>query len=456
MAASLIAVLVLATSALALEAPQVAEPGARARSMGGAFTAVASDLSAVYWNPAGLAGIGQRTLQAESRIQFGSGAPGQPVDQFAIPDASIPEAADVEQFTVTPGTKVTYFLIGASTPITWQPLAPAGLSAAVTYRRIIDMAYQQGQVFLFDSGETFIPWEFNKERDGGVSAFTLSLAAQPHERLQLGANLNLLDGSIEDSFEYAVTVSGFTAFRDLTTTLHQVQGTSFELGAKVKVIDQLDIGAVYRPGYDIELVDGNFEERIFSGGGGGLPPQDDRFFGPLPDQRWEMPDFFSVGMALRPADNWLLAADYQHRPWDEVNFFQSVGGRDVELDEQLYATHSVHVGGEYTVQIGRVGMPIRAGYHSAPTVFANVDSLSADVDEDGFRTFRGDRIEGHTISLGVGIHFETVHFDIGYDRTNLTTVEFQLGNRFFVERPIYLVQLDETFHNLYFTSTLYY
>src|SRR6266545_1828461 len=50
---SLLLCILAATAADAQESPS---PGVRAAGMGGAFTAVADDASAVFWNPAGLAG----------------------------------------------------------------------------------------------------------------------------------------------------------------------------------------------------------------------------------------------------------------------------------------------------------------------------------------------------------------------------------------------------------------
>jgi hypothetical protein len=113
------------------------------------------------------------------------------------------------------------------------------------------------------------------------------------------------------------------------------------------------------------------------------------------------------------------------------------------------------MGGEYTLNRGAdIEVPLRLGFHTAPTSRANIDSLSADVNADGFRSYRGDRVEGDTWSMGIGIYFSTVRFDVSYDRTTYTFSEFLFDQVPFPGQPLAIVELEETLSNIYFSSTL--
>ena len=47
--------------------------GGRAQAMGGAYTAVAADVSAVHWNPAGLASLQRQEIGLSRSDRFGLG-----------------------------------------------------------------------------------------------------------------------------------------------------------------------------------------------------------------------------------------------------------------------------------------------------------------------------------------------------------------------------------------------
>ena len=85
-----IAAFALALALLALPLPRAAADdshvavGTRALSMGGAFSALADDASAPYWNPAGLTGLGHQAFLAEHSWLFGS-AVGSDYVSFVLP-----------------------------------------------------------------------------------------------------------------------------------------------------------------------------------------------------------------------------------------------------------------------------------------------------------------------------------------------------------------------------------
>ena len=103
-------VLAGATGAHAEEDLELAMPGGRARAMGGAYTAIADDLSAQFWNPAGLAGEAGRALQAEVRLNFGNGAVNSPVTEFDSGVGIVP----VVDYSVNRASELTYNFLAAA------------------------------------------------------------------------------------------------------------------------------------------------------------------------------------------------------------------------------------------------------------------------------------------------------------------------------------------------------
>lgn len=72
---SLIAVLLLASPALGAETASFLDVGAGARAlgMGGAYTAIADEADAIYWNPAGLARLEKKQVSL-SHVELGNGS----------------------------------------------------------------------------------------------------------------------------------------------------------------------------------------------------------------------------------------------------------------------------------------------------------------------------------------------------------------------------------------------
>jgi long-subunit fatty acid transport protein len=457
LAAALVAVLAAAPDpAVAQEVPDITIIGARARAMGGAHTAVASGVDAIAWNPAGLAEIDHGTIEADLRLNFGSGDIGEGVTAF---DAGNVGSVPVVGFEDTPGTKFTYYMLGGAAPLPVEGWGEKlGLVGAAGYRRMIDLLFRQEQLLLFDPGDgSSTPFEHIDDSEGGVDAITLSIAAKPHPRLAVGLNVNFLDGFVEEVDEQVVAFQGQVFFDIEETQRFSISGHSFEAGARLEVTPQITVGATLRPGYNLDLKGEHSRLRTFSlpGTGIGVPDTLITFF---PDDRTnQIPTFYGLGAAIRPRPQVLLAADFEYRPWDDSDIVLHTDGGDIDIDTGLYETHSFRVGGEYTFDPGgEVMVPVRLGFRTTPTTLANVDSLSAEIGPAGFRTFRGDRVDGNTITGGVGIHFETVHFDVAYDRTSLTFSEFLFDQATPPGVAPVIIEVEEAISNLYFSSTIHF
>ena len=443
--------------ACAQETPEFAYVGARARGMGSAHTAVADGVDAIAWNPAGLARIDRPELKADMRLHFGSGTVVQGIDTF---DSGAGGVVPVENFTDSPSTRFTYYMIGGAAPLPFREAETKRfhLTGALGYRRVLDQLFGQEQLIEFDPGGGFtIPFEHIDESEGGLDAFTLSFAGRPHSRVGLGVNLNFLTGFVEEVDQQRVAFQGDEFFLLEQGTRFNFGGTMFELGAQVRVTDMITVGGMLRPSFTVDQEGGPGHVRILAQEGGPTPPADTLINFTSDDRSVDVPLFYSLGAQLTPLQvpGLLVAADWHYKPWNEVSTVVHRPAGDDDLENTLYPTHSFHIGAEYLLRGETdIKVPVRLGFHTAPTAFADVDSLSGDIGASGFRNFRGERIEGDTWSGGVGLYFPTVQFDVSVDRTSYTYSEWLFDQVPFPGQPLAIVELKETFTNLYFSSTI--
>lgn len=439
------------------EPPDLAMVSARARGMGGAYLSVADGVESIGWNPAGLAAITEPELTGDLRLHFGSGQITEGIPVFSGGGAPAP----VVDFTDSPQAQFTYYLVGGAAPSPFKGWSQTyGLVGALGYRRVVDGLAAQEQLIEFDPGGGFsIPFNRLRESEGGEDAWTLSVAGRPHSRVALGVNFNFLTGFVEESDEQSVAFQGQEFYNVTQKVRYELNGFSTDLGATVQVLPELKVGAVLHPGYDLEQQGGPGSLRVLILPGSGLSAADTLVNFQLADATSEIPLMYGVGASYAvpyaPMTGLLVAADYQYRPWNEVERRVDTESGSVAVENSAYPTHSFHLGGEYTFNRGQgTEVPVRLGFHTTPTQQANVDSLSAEVGPNGFRDFSGDRVEAHTWSLGIGLHFPTVDFDVSFDTTKYTYTEFLFDNAPTPGTQLDIVEVEESLHNLYFSSTL--
>lgn len=446
--------LAVAGGALRAEvAPDFEQIGARARGMGSAYTAVAAGVDAVGWNPAGLAAMTGPEVKGDLRLGFGSGQVSEGIQFF---DSGAGGTVPVQNFTDSPRTTFSYSMLGGGGQLPFKRTEPYHLAGALAYRRIIDQLFRQEQLIEFDPGGGFtIPFEHIDDSDGGPDAFTLALAGKPHGRVALGVNINFLTGFVDAVDQQQVSFSGEEFFVQETETRSTFGGTMFEFGALVDITPKIAVGGMLRPGFDLDQEGGPGHFRLFAAEGGPTPAGDTLISFHSNDRTLGFPFFYNLGARGTPLPGLLVAADWQYKPWNELRTIEHTPTGDIELENTLYPAHSFHLGAEYMLSRGEeVEIPVRLGFHTAPTSRANVDSLSADVDLEGFRNYRGDRVEGDTWTAGVGVHYSTVQFDISFDRTKYTFSEFLFNQVPFPGQPLAIVELEETLSSIYFSSTL--
>lgn len=203
-----------ALSTLLLSTSQAlgAEPGARAFGMGGAYTAVAEDITALYWNPAGL---------AETRFMLGA-AVGGPSTEFAA--ALEKFQADPESWTGTSRLEVAS-LAGLG-------LGPFTLGAVLQGELDIDRPSP-------DSGEAS-----GRYMGSGTIAWSTQLVGAPLGlgRLRVGVAARGLSG--EQGSTQSTSGSGGSV--TTVTERQQGKGYAFDGGLLLNATDMVVIGLSIR------------------------------------------------------------------------------------------------------------------------------------------------------------------------------------------------------------------
>lgn len=203
-------------------------PGARAMALGGAYSAVAEDYTAVYWNPAGLAQIKKMEF-------YGS------LSHVVINN----RIAYQGTMTETTNGFTNMNAVGVVFPI---PTYRGSLVFAVGYHRINSFDdFNQVTGSPLVAGGRFDQDE-KTTVDGNLNQWSFSGAADLTKTLSVGASLNLLTGGNNTSVTYTEDDSRDDVL--MHTYARQVEfqispdytGVGFKMGALMRPSDNLRIG----------------------------------------------------------------------------------------------------------------------------------------------------------------------------------------------------------------------
>lgn len=217
-------------------AVQAADLGARAMGMGGAYTALADDASAVYWNPAGLANV--RWVSFTPVLAFETTGFDSLQDFMALlefdPDEGIPEMP-TEDWSLSASATGLGGIVTKRFGFSYLP--SARVSASYTYDAG-DLGFGEDSVL---SGR------YTLYNDKVVSAaFPLAKAPFNLAEFNVGANLKLVDGKYYTVEKQVWDPSDPTGSEEPATLAATGQGYGLDLGVQAQVTERLRLGAVAR------------------------------------------------------------------------------------------------------------------------------------------------------------------------------------------------------------------
>jgi long-chain fatty acid transport protein len=360
------------------------EQGARGLGFAGAYTAQASDPSAIFHNPAGLAFlrgtqvyVGGTLVRPTSEFRGAAPFPGSSVTEEGNAGIAVPPAAYIshtlgERWAVGLGVNVPFGLTSS-----WED------PDRYTGRYISTRAELRG----FSINPT--------------------LAWRAGERFALGAGLDLRLSSVK-LFRRVPVVNPFTQrvfdAAEVTLSSDTATGVGFNAGLLAKLTDGLSFGASYRHKVAIDY-EGTADFLLRSSGNAQL---DARVRQVLPEgavpvtTSIEFPAFASVGVAYRWT-RWVVEADVNWYGWSSFDRLPlTLEGRP-DLSEEILEEYDDSF--QYRLGLERTlgdRWAVRAGYFfdESPSPPESVSPLLPDADR-------------HGIALGLGFKSGSVTVDAG-------------------------------------------
>lgn len=323
---------------------QFAPPGARALGMGATFVAIADDATASESNPAGLTILTKPEISAHLRST-----------RF--------ENEFVDPFQGDPDLRATF----AS-----KVFSPAYFSFVYPFKNAaVSVYYQQATRFESVSffraeGELFEGAPANFALTSGAELLLDNLGAsfafKVSPKLAVGGSVRasrLRFTNTGETFDYA-DIDG-----DLYTQREQIDDdnrkVTFNAGILVNPNGKISAGVFYKQGGKFDLT--RVVQEVSSGPNFGS----DLSSGPTPeDVRYEVPDAFSGGIALRPTDRWVVSGEVT---WVKYSVLSPTAEDLADNPDTLEAIEDgieVHLGTEYTFLSGQTPFSVRAGVFTDP------------------------------------------------------------------------------------------
>lgn len=434
--------------------------GARSLGLGMAYTGIANDFSAVYWNPAGLGQIRSNEVSfGLSNLSYGNTSEFfKNKESFTNSSTNLNNFGLVYPFPTSRGSLVFAIGYGKQADYTtglsfkgfnpqssiiqyWAPNGqryPSDLSNNIAYQ--LYLANLDTLTGYFDSKIRDSVTQSGKVLEGGgQNYFSLSGAVEAVKNFHIGATLNFITGSYtytrnyyEDDINNRVyPVSrfpfDFSSLTLLQTVESELSGFTAKFGILYRFAPNSRLGiAVKTPSWI--TVRETFSEQAtstFDSGGahyefpaGGATPSKNEY-------DIVTPFVFSAGFSYTIHDL-LLAGDVEYADWSQMEFRNadaSLLSYNTDIKEIFQATANLKVGAEY--EFSNIGLRLRGGYAYFPSPYRGDPSSFAHKFITGGLGF----IVQDAIAVDVGYaHGSWKTYRVNYDNTSRTDEDVTTNN----------------------------
>jgi len=334
-------ILFMSVSAVYSSGFSIYEQGAKASGMASAFIAQSNDVSAMFYNPAGITAL--------DGLQIGLGTTVIQTDF----DFTGPGIIDSRLYT----------------PAEQGVFPPSTVYA--TYKIIPDLSVGFAFYSMFGLAS-----EWGSEQEPWIGRYLTTKSAlqtfslNPVIAYKLLDNLSLAVGAVAMQANVLLEKDIYFAPRNLVGHSKldaSTMGYGFQAALQYEPLDGLYIGALYRSNVQLDFNDGT---AAFTFPQTGDPVIDQEVAALFPDETRAssgitMPDFVGVGLSYRFTPNLTMEADYTRFGWSSydklvVDFKEPVGGQTQSVTERNYQdASSIRVGLEY---YALDNLALRTGY----------------------------------------------------------------------------------------------
>lgn len=377
----------------------LANPGARSLSMGGAFVALADDATAAYANPAGLTQLSRREFSVEGRhyrysTPHLSGAHGDFRADYQL-----------EHGTAESSTSGVSFL---------SAVFPFEYATVALYRHE-QMDFNTRFDFFTESN---VARPFSSRIDLSDVSYGASVGFAIGERLRLGAGIAWHEFELDSATirDFGQTVPGLTTRQ---TQKGKDHGIGYTLGLRYLLSDQLALGAVYRRSPRLRYKVTNSDNWDVAG----QFVLEEQVVRMRKKSDFDIPDVLGVGLSYRVNEALTLNLDVNRVLYSQLTRNLSSAFLPEDVDQSSFGDDfsrmklrdgtEIRFGGEYVFFNLPVPVSLRAGVWQDPQHTIHYrDDGSRGPSVMIFSSKTGNQIH---YTFGMGVAFEQFSIDFGAD-----------------------------------------